>query len=132
MREPHLADADLDAASVPPADAPLPVLLRFGHRYHAYRVAGSLPRVAEVALALHDEWEREHDATQDAVLDAPLPQLRIALFHTVRALDHAGVGTAPDDQVATGPGAPVTEDEAVWLRVLVRSVAAAVADPAGR
>lgn len=128
MREPHLADADLDAASVPPADAPLPVLLRFGHRYHAYRVAGSLPRVAEVALGLHDRWERDHGAAPDAVLDAALPQLRIALFHTVRALDHAGSHDDPHDGDGDGAGG----DEAVWLRVLVRSVAAAVADPAAR
>ena len=113
MRQPHLPDAALTPADVPSADAAVDELLAFGHRYHAYKVAGSLPRVSTIAVELHDVWTRDLGARADAVVDAPLPRLRIALFHTARASDHT-----PD----------ALDDETVsWLRVLVRSVAAAVA-----
>lgn len=117
MRAPHVPDDALTPASVPDPHAPLEELLRFGHGYHAYRTAGSLPRVATIALDLHDRWTGDHDADAAATLDEPLPQLRIALFHTVRALEQ-------DPRPST--------DAETWVRVLVRSVGAAVARGPGR
>lgn len=117
MRADHLPDDRLTVADVPAPDDPLPALLRFGHGYHAYKVAGSLPRVGAIAVELHDQW-RERGGEADDHLDAPLPRLRIALFHTVRALDHgADRDTAEDDATR-------------WVRVLVRSIRARLADAA--
>lgn len=100
MRPDHLPDDALTAADVPAADAPWQDVVEFGHRYHAYRVAGSLQRVAAVTVEAHDRWE------QDGSLPDGLPTLRLALFHTVRAT-HGGP-----------PGA-ATED---WARALVAAI----------
>ena len=118
MRPSHLPDGDLTAADVPHADDPVAELLAFGHRFHAYRVAGSLPRVARIAVEVHDRWIDEHAAAPEAVLDEPLQRLRIALFHTARAATGGGAEGEPDDET--------TE----WLRVLVRSVGARLHDRA--
>lgn len=113
MRAAHLPDDQLTAADVPTDDAAVEDLLGFGHRYHAYKVAGSLQRVASTAVLLHDRFVDEHDADPGTVLKAPVAQLRIALFHTARAVDH---------------GATIDDDCVTWMRVLVRSVGAAVDD----
>lgn len=122
MRLPHLPDTQLTERDVPAVDAPLDQLIAFGHRHHAYKVAGSLPQVAEIALDVHDDWVTGHDAAPDAVLALPLARLRIALFHTVRALDQGdGDGGASRDG-----GPSVDDDVETWIRVLVASVHAAV------
>ena len=104
---PHLPDADLTPHDVPPVDAPWAAISDFGHRYHAYRVAGSLQRVADLTLQAHDRW------SEDGTLPETLPRLRLALFHTVRATH----GAAP-----TGG----TEE---WARALVGAIGRAVRDP---
>lgn len=121
MRAPHLPDDLLAPDDVPPADAPVAALLAFAHSYHAYKVAGSLQRVAAIAVGLHDLWTTA-GADPDAVLDAPVGRLRVALFHTARALDHAGGDVGTD----------ATDDTETWLRVLVRSVAAAASGRSDR
>lgn len=82
----HLPDEQLTADDVPSPDAPWAEVSRFGHGYHAYRVAGSLQRVAALTLESHDRW------VADGTLPDGLPRLRLALFHTVRAVH----GAAPD------------------------------------
>lgn len=101
----HLPDDALTPADVPTADAPWSAVSEFGHRYHAYRVAGSLQRVAALTLEAHDAWE------QDGTLPDSLPRLRLALFHTVRATH----GRAPE---------PDTER---WARALLAAIVARVA-----
>lgn len=101
---PHVPDDALRAQDVPAADAPWDDITAFGHRYHAYKVAGSLQRVAELTLAAHDRW------VADGTLPSDLARLRLALFHTVRATH----GQAPD---------PETEE---WGRALVAAVGSAV------
>lgn len=103
MRHPHLPDDRLRPGDVPTPDAPWADVAAFGHRYHAYRVAGSLQRVAELTLAAHGAW------AQDGTLPDALPRLRLALFHTVRAV---GLDGTPD---------PDTE---AWARALVDGIRA--------
>ena len=100
MRPDHLPDGALRTHDVPTPDAPWAEVVEFGHRYHAYRVAGSLQRVADLTLQAHDRWE------QDGSLPDGLPRLRLALFHTVRATQDS----APD---------PATE---AWARALVAAI----------
>ena len=69
-------------------------------------MAGSLQRVATLTLEAHDQWE------QDGTLPDALPRLRLALFHTVRAVH----GDQPDDATAT------------WARALVAAIADRVDD----
>lgn len=101
----HVPDDALRPTDVPAADAPWSEVSEFGHRYHAYRVAGSLQRVAALTLEAHDAWE------QDGTLPDSLPRLRLALFHTVRATH----GRTPE---------PGTER---WARALLAAVGARVA-----
>ena len=101
MRFPHLPDESLSAADVPGPDAPWGEVAAFGHRYHAYKVAGSLQRVADLTLEAHAAW------AEDGTLPDALPRLRLALFHTVRAV---GLDRTPD---------PDTEQ---WARALVGAV----------
>ncbi len=103
----HVPDAALSPDDVPAADAPWAEVDAFGHGYHAYRVAGSLQRVAALTLEAHDEWQR------DGTLPTALPRLRLALFHTVRATH----GTDPD---------PATER---WARALVAAIGTTVTGP---
>lgn len=107
MRFTHLPDEQLSAELVPGPDAPWEQVSAFGHRYHAYKVAGSLQRVADLTLEAHDAW------ADDGTLPGTLPRLRLALFHTVRAV---GVGATPD---------PDTE---AWARALLAGVHAHLAD----
>ena len=102
---PHLPDDAVTPRDVPPPDAPWAEVVSFGHRYHAYRIAGSLQRVAALTLEAHDQWER------DGTLPASLPRLRLALFHTVRAVH----GNEPDEATVR------------WARALVAAIAARVA-----
>lgn len=110
----HLRDDDLRPRDVPAADASWGEIAAFGHRYHAYKVAGSLRRVATLTLQAHDQW------VADGTLPSDLARLRLALFHTVRATHGQ-------------PPAPATED---WGRALVAAVGSAVrtrvAAPGGR
>ena len=101
---PHLPDDDLRPQDVPAADAPWEDIAAFGHRYHAYKVAGSLPRVAALTLQAHDQW------VADGTLPTELARLRLVLFHTVRATHGQ-------------PPAPETQD---WGRALVAAVGSAV------
>lgn len=105
---PHVPDAQLTSDDVPAGDAPWEDIVAFGHGYHAYRVAGSLQRVADLTVAAHDQWQRE------GTLPDALPKLRLALFHTVRATHDS----AP---------APATEE---WARALVAAIARRVTDDA--
>lgn len=105
----HVPDTALTPDDVPSPDAPWAEVDAFGHGYHAYRVAGSLQRVASLTLEAHDEWER------DGSLPTALPRLRLALFHTVRATH----GSAPDS---------ATE---AWARALVAAIDAAVSESHG-
>lgn len=100
MRPDHLPDDALQPDDVPGPDADWDAVVEFGHRYHAYRIAGSLQRVASLTLEAHDRWEREGSLPED------LTRLRLALFHTVRATH----GSQPD------------EDTADWARALVAGV----------
>lgn len=102
---PHVPDEALRPDDVPATDAPWSHVTEFGHRYHAYRVAGSLQRVAALTLEAHDAWEA------DGSLPDGLPRLRLALFHTVRATH----GRDPE---------PGTER---WARALVGAIADRVA-----
>jgi hypothetical protein len=90
---------------VPPPDAPWAELHAFGHTFHAYKVAGSLQRVADLTLATHDAW------VATGTLPDDLTRLRLALFHTVRA---------------TGAAAPDPDTEA-WVRALVAAIRARLA-----
>lgn len=98
---PHVPDAALTPEDVPAPDAPWDEVDDFGHRYHAYKVAGSLQRVAALTLEAHDAWEA------DGGLPDSLPRLRLALFHTVRATH----GSVPDEQTER------------WARALVAAIA---------
>lgn len=98
----HVPDAELTPDMIPAPDAPWREIAEFGHRFHAYKVAGSLGRVARLTVESHDEWERT------GVLPNDLSRLRLCLFHTVRAV---GLGAEPD---------PETE---AWARALVAGVA---------
>lgn len=122
MRAGHLPDDELTPSLVPARDGALDELVRFGHRYHAYRTAGSLARVTEVSIALHDRWVVEHDRDPHAVLVAPVTTLRVALFHAVRARDQV---TAVGDERDGG-------EHDRWIRVLVGSIGDARAADAGR
>lgn len=104
MRPAHLPDGALAHDDVPAPDAPWGDVVEFGHRYHAYRVAGSLQRVATLTLEAHQRWE------EDGSLPEQLPRLRLALFHTVRATQEG----QPD---------PATEE---WARALVAAIATQV------
>jgi hypothetical protein len=79
VRPPHLPDHRLGPADVPSPAASWQEVVDFGHRYHAYKVAGSLQRVAQVTLDAHDRF------TAAGEVPDGLPRLRLALFHTVRA-----------------------------------------------
>ena len=103
---PHLPDAALTPDAVPPPDASWNEVAAFGHRYHAYRVAGSLQRVAALTVEAHERWE------EDGTLPDSLPRLRLALFHTVRATH----GSEPDQETAA------------WARALVGAIAARVSE----
>ncbi len=98
---PHLPDDLLTLAAVPDPDGDWDAIVAFGHGYHAYKLAGSVQRVATQALEVHDAWET------DGTLPGALPKLRLALFHTVRAL-HGGTPPDPDTEA--------------WTRALVRAV----------
>ena len=100
MRPGHLPDDALTAGDVPGPDAPWGEVAEFGHRYHAYRVAGSLQRVAALTLDAHERW------AQDGSLPQELPRLRLALFHTVRATH----------------GEPPDEDTRAWARALLGAI----------
>lgn len=106
---PHVPDTALTAAMIPASDAPWPEVAEFGHRFHAYKVAGSLDRVARLTVETHDRWQRDGSLPDD------LPRLRLSLFHTVRAV---GLDGEPD---------PATER---WARALVAAIARAHADGA--
>lgn len=99
---PHVPDAVLTAEQIPPPDAPWSEIAEFGHRFHAYKVVGSLQRVAAVTLETLQRWEETGELPQD------LTRLRVCLFHTVRAV---GLEGSPD---------PETER---WARALVGAVA---------
>lgn len=105
---PHVPSAALDPDDVPAADAPWADVSAFGHTFHAYKVAGSLQRVADLTLATHDAW------TTDGSLPDDLDRLRLALFHTVRA---------------TGEGEP-DADTARWARALVTAIRTSLAGDA--
>lgn len=98
----HVPDTELTPEMIPAPGAPWQEIAEFGHRFHAYKVAGSLDRVARLTVESHDEWERT------GVLPGDLSRLRLCLFHTVRAV---GLGSAPD---------PETE---AWSRALVSAIA---------
>ncbi len=104
---PHIANADLRAVDVPPSDAPWPEIIRFGHAFHAYRVAGSVQRVSALAADAHDVW------TADGPLPADLTKLRVVLFATVRALDN----TTP------------TDDDRDWATALLDAIRAHLPQP---
>jgi hypothetical protein len=104
---PHVPDNQLTLGHVPANDAPWTEVVRFGHGYHAYKIAGSVQRVAQQAMALHDSW------TDGGSLDAGLAPLRLSLFHAVRALEH---GSEPD------AGAQA------WARALVSAIRAQLND----
>lgn len=103
---PHVPDAALTTGDVPGPDAPWAEVDAFGHGYHAYKIAGSLQRVASLTLEAHDDWQA------DGVLPEALPRLRLALFHTVRATH----GREPDG------------DTERWARALVAAIRDRVAD----
>jgi len=96
----HVPDDLLRATDVPGPDAPWDAISTFGHGYHAYKVAGSLQRVATLTVEAHDAWAR------DGSLPSALARLRLALFHTVRA-SHGGAPTA---------------DTEAWARALVGAI----------
>ena len=100
MRPDHVPDDALHPGDVPGPDAAWDDVVEFGHRYHAYRVAGSLQRVAGLTLDAHERW------TRDGTLPEDLPRLRLALFHTVRATH----GDQPD------------EDTRTWARALLGAI----------
>lgn len=99
---PHVPDDALTAEAIPAEDAPWREIAEFGHRFHAYKVAGSLQRVARLTVETHEEWERSDD------LPADLSRLRLCLFHTVRAV---GLEGEPDDETDR------------WARALVGAIA---------
>ncbi len=107
---PHLPDEDLTPADVPEPDAPWNDIAAFGHRFHAYRVAGSLDRVAKLTLETHDAWSASGTLPQD------LTRLRVALFHTVRAI---------------GSDAPPDPDTERWSRALTGAIRRHVASRSG-
>lgn len=96
----HVPTPRLRAPDVPPADAPWPAVSAFGHTFHAYKVAGSLQRVADLTLATHDAW------ADTGTLPDDVDRLRLALFHTVRA---------------TGEDPPDADTER-WARALVVAI----------
>ena len=106
----HVPDSQLTADLIPAAGAPWREIAEFGHRFHAYKVAGSLDRVARLTVESHEEWERTGALPDD------LTRLRLCLFHTVRAV---GLDAEPD---------PDTE---AWARALVGAVAQAHGGGAG-
>lgn len=103
---PHIPHAQLTPEAVPAVDAPWPDVSAFGHTFHAYRVAGSVPRVRDLAVADHARYEA------DGTLPDDLTRLRLDLFATVRAV---GVDEEPD---------PATE---AWARALLAAIADQVA-----
>ncbi len=104
---PHVPDAALAPADVPPAAGAWRDLVVFGHTFHAYKVAGSLQRVADLTLETHDAW------AADGVLPEDLTRLRLALFHTVRAV---------------GPDGEPDPDTERWVRALVGAIGEHVRD----
>lgn len=105
---PHVPDDRLTADAVPPPDAPWRDVVEFGHTFHAYKVAGSLDRVARLTVETHDAW------TATGALPDDVTRLRLCLFHSVRAV---GLDGDPD---------PDTE---AWCRALVGAIGAQVATP---
>lgn len=101
----HVPDEALSPGDVPRPDAPWSEVRAFGHTFHAYKVAGSLQRVADLTLATHDAWAAGGGLPED------LTRLRLALFHTVRA---------------TGDAAPDPDTES-WARALVDAIRQRVA-----
>lgn len=104
---PHVPDTELTAGMIPDPDAPWRELAEFGHRFHAYRVAGSLQRVTRLTVETHDRWVDEGELPED------LSRLRLCLFHTVRAV---GLDGDPD---------PDTDR---WARALVGAIARVYGD----
>lgn len=101
---PHVPNEHLTAAAVPSDDAPLADVVVFAHSFHAYKVAGSVERVAGIAARAHATW------TTDGTVPDDLTTLRVVLFATVRAQAH--------DTGAT--------DES-WLRALTAAIRGCVA-----
>lgn len=109
MRPPHLPDHRLAPDDVPAPDAPWEDVADFGHRYHAYKVAGSLQRVAQLTLEAHDHFTRTREVPDG------LARVRLALFHTVRATH----GDAPSEETER------------WARALLDAVRDHVTDDDG-
>lgn len=107
---PHVPNERLGPDLVPDADAPWRELVEFGHRFHAYRVAGSLQRVARLTVETHERWQRTGELPDD------LTRLRLCLFHTVRAV---GLEGDPD------------EETEAWARALVGAIVGAVRGRSG-
>lgn len=97
----HVPDDELEPGDVPPSDADWREIAEFGHRFHAYRVAGSVERVSTLASEDADRWEA------DGTLPSGLTRLRLDLFATVRSV---GLDGRP---------APGTEE---WARALVGAI----------
>lgn len=101
----HVPDERLTPDQVPAGDAPWEAVAAFARRFHAYRVTGSVRRAADVAAEVHREF------SESGELDRDLTTLRVALFLTVRAVDHEG---GPDEDTRRFTGALV---EAIRRRV---------------
>lgn len=80
MRPDHVPHEELRRADVPPADAPWEDIAEFGLTFHAYKVAGSVPRVSRLAAEDLAAWE------EGDVLPEDLTRLRLDLFALVRSL----------------------------------------------
>lgn len=80
MRPEHVPHEELRGADVPPPDAPWRDVAEFGLTFHAYKVAGSVPRVSRLAAEDLAAWE------QGATLPDDLTRLRLDLFALVRSL----------------------------------------------
>lgn len=100
MRD-HVPHERLSVADVPAADAPWEQIAEFGHTFHAYKVAGSVPRVRDLALEDHERF------ASDGSLPSDLTRLRLDLFATVRAV---GLDGRPDPDMER------------WARALVGAV----------
>lgn len=109
MRE-HVPDEELGPGDVPVPDAAWSRIAEFGHRFHAYKVAGSVGRVSTLASEDADRWEADGSLPDD------LTRLRLDLFATVRAV---GLDGAPD------------ADTEAWARALVGAIRRRVTDRGG-